>query len=79
MSLHRNSLYFNDDDDAWSIDGWSNSERHSDESDSDTTPSPPAPKRRRTIPKKTQAVFQLCVFYMYVHARESLNPFQYYI
>ena len=26
-----------------------------------------------------KAVFQLRVFYTYVHARKSLNPFQYYI
>ena len=26
-----------------------------------------------------KAVFQLRVFYTYVHARESLNPFLYYI
>ena len=28
---------------------------------------------------KVKAVFQLHVFYTYVHARKSLNPFQYYI
>ena len=29
--------------------------------------------------KRLKAVFQLRVFYTYVHVRKSLNPFQYYI
>ena len=28
---------------------------------------------------RVKAVFQFRVFYTYVHARKSLNPFQYYI
>ena len=31
------------------------------------------------IYKRVKAVFQLRVFHMYVHARKTLNPFQYYI